>query len=320
MFCAGRLRYNGAIHAFRSIIKREGFGGLYRGEVCLLRDAPQAHPQHGVNVLSDPQAWAPTSSVSLPRRPSSWQQTISCARCVCRRFGQGCHQARAQPHSNPCETLVRMKRTPPPPFHPARQIFVERNGGKPIQLWQELLAGCGAGFVQVVATNPMEIVKIRLQLQGTDPTAKRMSPVEVVRHLGIRGLYKGSLATLIRDVPFSAVFFPLYANLQSLIGGKDPGVAATLAAGCISGAAASGACTPADVIKTRLQVKGGMMKYGGIAGCLRTILAEEGVAALFKGVGPRMMVVAPLFGISLLAFEVQKSIMTERLSKHAERE
>lgn len=250
----GRLRYNGAIHAFRSIIKREGFGGLYRG---LGANLVGVTPEKAIKLAANDQL---------------------------------------------------------------REIFVERNGGKPIQLWQELLAGCGAGFVQVVATNPMEIVKIRLQLQGTDPTAKRMSPVEVVRHLGIRGLYKGSLATLIRDVPFSAVFFPLYANLQSLIGGKDPGVAATLAAGCISGAAASGACTPADVIKTRLQVKGGMMKYGGIAGCLRTILAEEGVAALFKGVGPRMMVVAPLFGISLLAFEVQKSIMTERLSKHAERE
>ena len=115
-----------------------------------------------------------------------------------------------------------------------------------------------------------------------------MSPAEVVRHLGIRGLYKGSAATLMRDVPFSAIFFPLYSNLNKWLGGENPGVGSTLAAGCISGALASGLCTPADVIKTRLQVKGGTKKYGGIVGCYRTIVQQEGYAALYKGVGPRM--------------------------------
>jgi solute carrier family 25 aspartate/glutamate transporter 12/13 len=93
-------------------------------------------------------------------------------------------------------------------------------------------------------------------------------------------------------------------------------VVSTLSAGCISGALASGLCTPADVIKTRLQVKGGKKKYGGIAGCFRSIVQNEGPAALFKGVGPRMAVVAPLFGISLLAFEVQKSYMLSRAKAH----
>ena len=146
-----------------------------------------------------------------------------------------------------------------------------------------------------------------------------MSPAEVVRHLGIRGLYKGSAATLMRDVPFSAIFFPLYSNLNKWLGGENPGVGSTLAAGCISGALASGLCTPADVIKTRLQVKGGTKKYGGIVGCYRTIVQQEGYAALYKGVGPRMAVVAPLFGISLLAFEVQKSYMMKRAkARHAD--
>jgi len=150
------------------------------------------------------------------------------------------------------------------------------------------------------------------RLQGTDPTVAKMSPAEVVRRLGIRGLYKGSAATLMRDVPFSAIFFPLYSNLNKWFGGENPGVGSTLAAGCISGALSSGLCTPADVIKTRLQVKGGTKKYGGIVGCYRTIVEQEGYAALYKGVGPRMAVVAPLFGISLLAFEVQKSYMLKR--------
>ena len=79
-----------------------------------------------------------------------------------------------------------------------------------------MLAGAGAGFVQCIATNPMETTKIRLQMQATLPTAERQSTMGVVRGLGIRGMYTGSMATLARDVPFSILFFPGYANLKKL--------------------------------------------------------------------------------------------------------
>ena len=43
----------------------------------------------------------------------------------------------------------------------------------------------------------------------------------------------------------------------------------------------------------------------------RTIVREEGVGALYKGVVPRMVVVGPLFAITLLAFEAQKAFMIQ---------
>jgi hypothetical protein len=58
-----------------------------------------------------------------------------------------------------------------------------------------------------------------------------------------------------------------------------------------------------------LQLVGGKEKYGDIGNCFRTILKEEGPTALFKGSVPRMCVVAPLFGIALLSFEMQKEYM-----------
>merc|ERR1712065_9983 len=76
-------------------------------------------------------------------------------------------------------------------------------------------AGGMAGFTQCIATNPMEIVKIRMQVQGTLPAdVPRKTTMEVVKELGIRGLYKGSAVTLMRDVPFSLIFFPSYAVLK----------------------------------------------------------------------------------------------------------
>lgn len=182
-----------------------------------------------------------------------------------------------------------------------RERFVAGNGDGRIRLWQEMAAGAGAGFFQVAATNPMEIVKLRMQLAGE--SGARASLGETVRALGLRGLYKGTAATWLRDVPFSIVFFPLFANLKVLFDG-DSSLVGLFCAGAIAGSCAAGSVTPCDVIKTRLQVAGS--KYTGIGHAYATILKEEGAGAFAKGLAPRMTVQAPLFGITLLAFDLLK--------------
>lgn len=64
-----------------------------------------------------------------------------------------------------------------------------------------------------VFTNPLEIVKIRLQVQGeiakTADAAPRRSAVWIVRNLGLMGLYKGASACLLRDgkLPYTPLQF-----------------------------------------------------------------------------------------------------------------
>lgn len=191
-----------------------------------------------------------------------------------------------------------------------RERLENEDGSTPLQY--EILAGGGAGVCQVIATNPMEMVKIRMQMQAMLPELERKSTIEVVKALGIKGLYQGTVSTLMRDVPFSLLFFPGYANLMALFADKKTGknsIGSTLAAGCLAGALASGCVTPADVVKTRLQLQGGLEKYRNIGTAYKMILQEEGVGALFKGAIPRMAVVGPLFAITLLAFETQKAYM-----------
>ncbi|EFH45251.1 predicted protein, partial [Arabidopsis lyrata subsp. lyrata] len=47
--------------------------------------------------------------------------------------------------------------------------------------------------------------------------------------------------------------------------------------------------TPLDVIKTRLMVQGSAKQYQRIVDCVQTIVREEGVPALLKGIGPRVL-------------------------------
>lgn len=130
--------------------------------------------------------------------------------------------------------------------------MLERPDGS-ISLFNQILAGAGAGFCQVIATNPMEITKIRMQMNAMLPPAERLSLGQVVSKLGIKGMYSGTTATLLRDVPFSILFFPMYSNLIEAMAdsnGKNT-LLQNLAAGGIAGAFASGAVTPTDVVKTR---------------------------------------------------------------------
>lgn len=66
----------------------------------------------------------------------------------------------------------------------------------------------------------------------------------------------------------------------------------------------SAAVTPMDVVKTRLQVirSGCEAAYSGLLDCARKTYVNEGIKAFFKGTVPRMIVIAPLFGIAQMVY------------------
>ncbi|XP_036895054.1 mitochondrial glutamate carrier 1 isoform X2 [Sturnira hondurensis] len=209
--------------------------------------------------------------------------------------------------------------------------------GWKLTLFKEMLAGCGAGTCQVIVTTPMEMLKIQLQDAGRiaaqkkllaaqaqfstqggaqpsveAPASPRPTATQLTRDLlrthGIAGLYKGLGATLLRDVPFSIVYFPLFANLNQLgqpaSGEKSPFYVSFLA-GCVAGSAAAVAVNPCDVVKTRLQsLQRGVHEdtYSGFLDCARKILRNEGPSAFLKGAYCRALVIAPLFGIAQVVY------------------
>uniref|UniRef100_A0A668TXN3 EF-hand domain-containing protein n=1 Tax=Oreochromis aureus TaxID=47969 RepID=A0A668TXN3_OREAU len=162
-----------------------------------------------------------------------------------------------------------------------------------VPLAAEILAGGCAGGSQVIFTNPLEIVKIRLQVAGEITTGPRVSALSVIRDLGFFGLYKGSKACFLRDIPFSAIYFPCYAHTKAYLTEEDGriGPARMLFAGALAGMPAASLVTPADVIKTRLQVaaRAGQTTYSGLMDCFWKILREEGPRAFWKGAGGTLM-------------------------------
>eukprot|EP01116_Phalansterium_solitarium_P021430 TRINITY_DN6654_c0_g1_i1.p1 TRINITY_DN6654_c0_g1~~TRINITY_DN6654_c0_g1_i1.p1 ORF type:complete len:858 (-),score=262.01 TRINITY_DN6654_c0_g1_i1:371-2944(-) len=191
-----------------------------------------------------------------------------------------------------------------------RDLFYSEDRGQ-IYFPLEVLAGCGAGASQVIFTNPIEIVKIRLQVMGEnarlDPTFKPKGAWTIVKELGLSGLYKGAGACLLRDIPFSGIYFPAYAAGKTYLTGPDGQLAwyQIMLAGAIAGIPAASLVTPADVIKTRLQVerRTGQQVYKGIVDCAQKVVSEEGFWALYKGAAARVFRSSPQFGVTLAAYE-----------------
>lgn len=192
-----------------------------------------------------------------------------------------------------------------------------------ITMGWEIFAGSSAGGCQVIFTNPLEIVKIRLQMQGGKAKElkpgeiphKRLTAAQIIRQLGLKGLYKGASACLLRDVPFSAIYFPTYANIKYHLFNYDPhdpnkrhslSTWQLLLSGALAGAPAAFFTTPADVVKTRLQVeaKHGEVKYRGILHAFGLIIKEEGISAFFKGSLARVFRSSPQFGFTLASYEL----------------
>eukprot|EP01018_Ginkgo_biloba_P007747 Gb_40754 [translate_table: standard] len=167
------------------------------------------------------------------------------------------------------------------------------------RIWAlEFIAGGGGGFSQVVVTNPMEIVKVRLQTQSKEGAPKNLWAV--VKELGLQGLYNGSGITLARDVPSSAVFFACYTLLQQLYPDQS------FLDGCIAAIPATILVTPFDVIKTRLQMEPapGEEPYTNAWHCLKCLWQREGARALYKGNLARVLRTSPQFGITLLVYSL----------------
>ncbi|XP_030829420.1 mitochondrial uncoupling protein 1-like [Strongylocentrotus purpuratus] len=121
-------------------------------------------------------------------------------------------------------------------------------------------------------TNPIEVTKVRIQLEGeliqqSAVTAYRQryykgllrGLVTVARDEGIRGLYKGLIPSLIREAIYSTLRFGSYEPIKKLYGAKDPTrtpLSIKLAAGATAGALGSWFANPMDIVRIRLQGDG----------------------------------------------------------------
>ncbi|KAG5513887.1 hypothetical protein PMAC_000509 [Pneumocystis sp. 'macacae'] len=176
-----------------------------------------------------------------------------------------------------------------------------KNDDGNIRFHYEILAGAFAGGSQVVFTNPLEIVKIRLQIQGelvnATENVPRRNALWIIKDLGFIGLYRGVSACLLRDIPFSAIYFPVYSHLKKDYFKESSQKRLGIKEHFISGAVAD--------------ARKGETNYKGIRHAFFTIIKEEGFTALFKGGPARVVRSSPQFACTLAVYEALQTLFSK---------
>ncbi|PPD82808.1 hypothetical protein GOBAR_DD20268 [Gossypium barbadense] len=183
------------------------------------------------------------------------------------------------------------------------------------------LSGFGAGVLEaLVIVTPFEerslytllvhpkVVKIRLQQQRglSRELLKYKGPIHcahtIIREEGLFGLWAGAAPTVMRNGTNQAAMFTAKNAFDVVLWKKHEGDGKVLQpwqsmiSGFLAGTAGPVCTGPFDVVKTRLMAQsrdGGEVKYKGMAHAIRTIYAEEGLRALWKGLLPRLMRIPP---------------------------
>ncbi|OVA06192.1 Mitochondrial substrate/solute carrier [Macleaya cordata] len=170
--------------------------------------------------------------------------------------------------------------------------------------WEEATAGAVAGFATVASLHPLDVVRTRFQVNdgrvSNLPLYKNTghAVLTIARTEGLKGLYAGFYpAVLGSTVSWGLYFFFYNRAKQRYSKGRDD----KLTAGhhLVSAAEAGGlVClftNPIWLLKTRLQLQTPLHQtrpYSGVYDALRTILKEEGWSALYRGMGPGLLLVS----------------------------
>lgn len=103
---------------------------------------------------------------------------------------------------------------------------------------------------------PTEVVKSRQQTAAYGRTSSFAAFRQVVGGEGVAGLYRGFGGTILREIPFTCIQFPLYEFIKQSMAGpkKEPSWWQAAGAGSIAGSFAAAVTTPLDVIKTRIML------------------------------------------------------------------
>lgn len=160
----------------------------------------------------------------------------------------------------------------------------------------EHMAAASAGEVAACAVRvPTEVVKQRAQALQSGSSLGVLRYILAQRaQIGARGvwmeMYRGWSITVMREVPFTVIQFPLWEGLKEWRRRKTgrEGVSATESGlfGSLSGAVAAGVTTPLDVLKTRMMLSREKTPVGVL---LIRILRDSGPRAFFAGMGPRTL-------------------------------
>ncbi|KAM6209106.1 mitochondrial glutathione transporter SLC25A40 isoform 1-T1 [Sarcoramphus papa] len=194
-----------------------------------------------------------------------------------------------------------------------------------------VLAGTLSRFGSVTVVSPLELIRTRMQYHKLSYKQLYMCVSSKVATDGWFSLWRGWSSTVLRDVPFSAMYWYNYERFKKMmgeeVGAHEPTFFIAFTSGAASGSIAAVITLPFDAVKTHRQtelwetetLKIPQRDCTSAWAVMRKIVAKNGITGLFAGIIPRLFKVAPACAIMISTYEYGKSFFSHLNEKMNQR-
>ncbi|KAM9537441.1 mitochondrial thiamine pyrophosphate carrier isoform 2-T2 [Guaruba guarouba] len=178
-------------------------------------------------------------------------------------------------------------------------------------------AGSASGFVTRLLVSPLDVIKIRFQLQieqlsSKTPGAKYHGILQAARRIsweeGLVAFWKGHVPAQLLSVGYGAVQFMVFENMTRLAhnvtsySSRDSLVHFTC--GGLSACTAVVAVQPLDTLRTRLAAQGEPKVYQNLRHAVVTMYQTEGPRTFYRGLTPTVIAVFPNAGLQFSLYNI----------------
>ncbi|XP_040439875.1 kidney mitochondrial carrier protein 1 isoform X1 [Falco naumanni] len=200
-------------------------------------------------------------------------------------------------------------------YQSLKRMFVESPEDETLVI--NVLCGILSGVISSSIANPTDVLKIRMQAQGSVIQGGMMGNfIQIYQKEGTKGLWKGVSLTAQRAAVVVGVELPVYDLTKKHIimsGFMGDTVYTHFLSSFTCGLAGALASNPIDVVRTRMmnqgsQQHGGRSNYKGTLDCLLQTWKNEGFFALYKGFWPNWLRLGPWNIIFFLTYEQLKKL------------
>ncbi|KAL2101163.1 hypothetical protein ACEWY4_002924 [Coilia grayii] len=192
------------------------------------------------------------------------------------------------------------------------------------------LAGSAAGMVTRALISPLDVIKIRFQLQieqvsSRRPEGKYWSLVQasrrILREEGLPAFWKGHVPAQLLSICFGAVQFATFETLTEVVHKNTTYSCQTAGAhfvcGGLAACSATVACQPLDTLRTRFAAQGEPKIYRNLRHAVFTMYGTEGMFTFYRGLVPTLVAVFPYAGLQFFSYNILKGLTGPQNSKES---
>lgn len=173
---------------------------------------------------------------------------------------------------------------------------------------EHAFAGAVSGAISRACIQPLDVLKIRFQLQ-VEPLTKSADPKyygnlqacrRIIEEEGVRALWKGHVPAQILSIAYGVAQYGSFEFLTQKVWHHLPETLTTTyrpmthtICGGLGGCIGAAFVHPVDVIRTRFVAQGEPKVYKNLAAAIRSIMAKDGIQGYYRGLVPAVSLVGP---------------------------